>query len=104
MKKWAVTAVAAALAGIMAVPAFAGRIEKRQWNQQKRIHQGVRNGSLTPGEAARLEREQFRIERMERRLKADGNFSRRDRARVHHRLDHSSGHIYRAKHNRRAAP
>lgn len=104
MKMWVMTAVAAALAGTMAVPAFAGRIEKRQWNQQKRIHRGIRNGSLTPGEAARLEREQIRIGRMERRLKADGHFSRRDRARVHHRLDQSSRHIYRAKHNRRAAP
>ena len=104
MKKALATALFAALAMAIAVPAAAGGIDKRQWNQQKRIHQGIRSGSLTPGETARLEREQLRIERMERRLKADGNFSRRDRALVHHRLDHSSGHIYRAKHNGRMAP
>ena len=104
MKKALATALFAALAMAIAVPAAAGGIDKRQWNQQKRIHQGIRSGSLTPGETARLEREQLWIERMERRLKADGNFTRRDRARVHHRLDHSSGHIYRAKHNGRMAP
>jgi hypothetical protein len=104
MKKALTTALSAALAMAIAVPAAAGGIEQRQQNQQGRIQQGIHAGSLTPAEAARLEREQFRIERMERRLKADGNFTRRDRARVQHRLDHSSRHIYRAKHNRRAAP
>lgn len=102
MKKGFVMAMAAVvLAG--SAPALAGGIEQRQVNQQRRIHQGIRSGSLTPGEAARLTRQQFRTERLERRLKADGEFSHRDRARVHHRLDHSSRHIYRAKHNGRTA-
>lgn len=100
MKKEIAMAVAAVvLAGSTTV--FAAGIEQRQWNQRQRIHRGVHGGSLTPGEAARLEREQFRIERMERRLKADGDFTRRDRARVRHRLNRSSRHIYRAKHNGR---
>ena len=103
MKKELTTALAAALAMAMAVPAFAGRIEYRQQNQQKRIHQGVRNGSLTPGETARLERQQFRTERMKRGFRADGKFTRRERARVHHRLHHTSRNIFRAKHNRRGA-
>ncbi|OGP32965.1 MAG: hypothetical protein A2X88_08970 [Deltaproteobacteria bacterium GWC2_65_14] len=102
MKKGVAMAMAAiVLAG--STPALAAEIGQRQMNQQRRIHQGLRNGSLTPGEAARLEREQFRTERLERRLKADGDFTCRDRARVQHRLNHSSRHIYRAKHNGRTA-
>jgi hypothetical protein len=31
-------------------------INERQRNQQKRIGEGVENGSLTPGETARLEK------------------------------------------------
>lgn len=103
MKKGLTTALAAALAMAMAVPAFAGRIDHRQQNQQKRIHQGVRNRSLTPKETARLERQQLRTERMKRRFRADGKITRRERARVHHRLHHASRHICRAKHNRRGA-
>ena len=103
MKKGIAMAVAAmVLAGSATV--FAAGIEQRQRNQQHRIHQGIRSGSVTPGEAARLEREQVRIERMERRLKADGYFTRRDRARVQHRLNRSSRHICRAKHNGRTRP
>jgi len=102
MKKGVAMAMTAVvLAG--STPALAAGIEQRQMNQQRRIHQGIRNGSLTPGEAARLERQQFRTERLERRLKADGDFTCRDRARVQHRLNHSSRHIYRAKHNGRTA-
>lgn len=103
MKKRMTTALAAALAMSMAIPAFAARIEHREQIQQKRIHQGVRNGSLTKGEAARLERQQLRTDRMKRRFRADGKFTRRERARVHHRLHHASRHICRAKYNRRGA-
>lgn len=83
---------------------FAAGIGQRQWNQHRWIHQGIRCGSLTPGEAARLEREPFRTERLRRRLRADGDFSCRDRARVHHRLHRSSRHIFRARHNDRRYP
>jgi len=102
MKKALMTALAAALAMAMAAPAYAGRPEQRQRNQQKRIHQGIRSGSLTNGEAARLERQQFQLHRMKRRFQADGEFTRRERARVRHRQAHASGNIFRAKHNRRS--
>ncbi len=100
MKKALTTALAGVLAMAMAAPAFAGGPEQRQQNQQRRIHQGLRSGSLTGREAVRLEREQSRIHRMKKRFRADGEFTRRERARLHHRLDHASGHIWRAKHNR----
>ncbi|MBI5576402.1 MAG: hypothetical protein HY896_08565 [Deltaproteobacteria bacterium] len=109
MKRWIAAAAILAVAATIAVPAFAGDtdspgIEQRQRNQQQRIYNGVQNGSLTPGEAARLEREQARIERQEQRFKSDGNFTRRERAVINNRLDKSSGHIYREKHDRRTTP
>src|SRR5258708_38447582 len=36
-------------------------VNERQWNQQKRIGEGVENGSLTPGETARLEKQEAAI-------------------------------------------
>src|SRR4030066_365429 len=74
MKKALATALFAALAMAIAVPAAAGGIDKRQWNQQKRIHQGIRSGSLTPGETARLEREQLWFERRSGGPKGAGIF------------------------------
>lgn len=85
-------------------PAFPAGIGPRPWNQQQRIHQGVHGGSLTPREAARLGRELFRTERLRRRLRADGDFTCRDRARIHHRLHRSSRHMDRAKRNDRRYP
>ncbi len=100
MKKTLATVTAAVLL-VGSTTVFAAGIEQRQWNQQHRIHRGIRDGSLTPGEATRLSREQFRIERMERRFRADGRFTCRERARVHHRLNRSSRHIHRGRHNGR---
>lgn len=107
MKKGIVAA--AAMAMTITAPVFAGDtfspgIEQRQRNQQHRIYNGIQDGSITPGEAARLEREQARIEHQEQRLKADGDFTPRERAYIQKRLDRSSRHIYREKHDRQVAP
>ena len=93
-----------------AAPAFAqdgarreAQIDRVQDNQQDRIGQGIASGRLTPGEAARLERNQAGIERQSRRLEADGRFSRRDQRLVDRRQDRQSRAIYRLKHNGRHA-
>ena len=46
--------VAAALTFVLSASAQ-GRIEQRKDNQQARIANGIKNGSLTAGESARLE-------------------------------------------------
>ena len=79
----------------------APRIDRRQRNQQRQIQYGVRIGSITPREAARLERLLARIEHQERRFKADGHFTRAERARIHQLLDHSGRRIQLAMHNGR---
>ncbi len=103
MKRAAKAAVAALLVLSIASPALAlGPVGKRQVRQQKRIYQGVRSGELTPAETVRLEREQMRIERQKRRMLSDGNFTCRERIRIHRMQDRASRHIFRLKHNNRS--
>ncbi|MCS6292578.1 MAG: hypothetical protein H8J66_05835 [Nitrospira sp.] len=74
---------------------------QRNINQQNRIEQGVQSGRLTKKEAARLERGQARVDRTEARAGADGHVTGREQARIQHRENVQSRHIYREKHNGR---
>ncbi len=95
-----------ALALCLALPLLAQaqtstpRIDQRQANQQGRISQGVQSGELTPREAARLERGQAHVQRVEDKAKADGVVTNKERARIHHAQDVQSRKIYREKHDR----
>lgn len=95
-----------ALAVSLALPLLAlaqtntPNIDQRQANQEARIQQGVNSGSLTPREAARLERGQGRVDRMEGRAKADGVVTDRERARIQHAENRQSREINREKHDR----
>jgi hypothetical protein len=64
----------------LALPAFAQttstpRIDQRQAEQQRRIDQGVKSGELNKREAARLEKGQARIQKMEDKAMADGKMT-----------------------------
>lgn len=88
----------------LSTPAFAGPadtpvIDKRQANQEQRIDQGIASGQLTEREAARLERGQERVNRMEDRAKSDGVVTNQERARIQHAQDVESRRIYREKHD-----
>jgi hypothetical protein len=85
---------------ICCTPAWAaGRnINKRQARQQARIYQGIASGSLTQHEAARLERQEARINAREARDRRNG-FSPRERAQLERSLNHESRQIYRKKHD-----
>lgn len=74
---------------------------QRNINQQNRIEQGIQSGQLTNKEAARLERGQARVDRAEARAGADGHVTRREQARIQHRDNVQSRHIYKEKHNGR---
>jgi hypothetical protein len=91
-------------AGLLVPAAFAqhvkpGPIQHRKYNQQHRIAQGVKSGSLTPREARGLERKEAKINREERRMKADGNFTPQERARILRQQNAMSRQIYRQKHD-----
>lgn len=74
-------------------------INQRKDNQQERIGNGVENGSLTAGEATRLEKKETRINREEKRMKSDGNFTAAERAKVRNQQSHVSKQIYNQKHD-----
>lgn len=76
-------------------------INERQENQRDRIQQGVRSGELTRGETRRIVGEQREIREQEREARADGNYTRLERAEIQQELNQSSRHIYRVKHNDR---
>jgi len=92
------------VAAILSLSAFGQNtngIDKRERNEQKSIRQGVRSGELTWREFAKLEREQFKIRRLEHKAKSDGVVTFKERFRLHKNLNEARHDIYRAKHNRR---
>lgn len=77
-------------------------IDRREWRQSQRIHQGVRRGDLTRPEARRLWAGQMRIHRMERRGWRDGRLTNRERFRMERTLDRQNRRIFRLRHNGRS--
>ena len=76
-------------------------INQRQERQRHRIRDGINNGSLVRDEAKRLRKQQRRIAQLEADFRADGRFSRDERATIQARLDKASKRIYQLKHNDR---
>ena len=74
-------------------------IDRREQNQQKRVANGLKNGSLTSGEAAKIEGEEAKIQRDEAKAKADGVVTGRERAKLNRELNHTSHEIHHDKHN-----
>jgi len=100
------TAIAIAAGALFAGAAFAQAdyhsIEQRDRIQQERISRGIESGRLTPREADRLMAERARIERMERRARADGVLTYDERARIEAAQDRLARHINRELHDREA--
>ena len=93
--------VATALLALATTGAFAQNIQQRKFDQQSRIHQGVRSGALTRGETRNLESREASINREEYRMRRNdnGRLTGRDRAILNNRQNHLSNAIYRDKHN-----
>src|SRR5436190_10638080 len=94
--------LAAALGLAFSTGAFAqagaGTIQ-RDVNQQQRIEQGLQSGQLNTREAARLEREEAKVERDQSRAMRDGNLSPAEKARLAREQNKVSRDIYREKHD-----
>ena len=102
MKKTPIILTALAFIGLVfANSAMAGRVGKRQFRQNARIHQGVKSHELTFRETRTLRREQHRIQRTKRKALSDHVLTPRERARIEIRQDKASRDIYRLKHNNR---
>jgi len=98
MKK---SVVFAALAVLVSGSVLAGtpRYDARQQHQQERIVNGVQNGELTARETRRLAAGQVHLNRVERRAKADGVVTGRERAHMQHEANQQSRRIHRQKHD-----
>ena len=80
------------------------KIDKREAKQQKRIQNGVGNGSLTPKEASHLEKREDNIQKAEARDKADGKVTPKERRNLKHRENSVSKDINKKEHNKNVAP
>ena len=81
-------------------------VGQRRENQQDRIANGIRNGSMSAGEAAHAENRQQNINR---HIAADrsangGRLTAQERQNINRRQNGASRQIYRQKHNGRVAP
>ncbi|MEI6427839.1 MAG: hypothetical protein WCO45_05525 [Pseudanabaena sp. ELA607] len=81
--------------------ASAGEVANRLANQQSRIQQGVRDGTISKREFNNLERREASINRQRiADLKKDGgHLTAQDARQLNRRLDNTSAAIYRDRHN-----
>ena len=82
----------------------ANTIHERKENQQERIGEGVENGSLTAGEAARLEKREAGInqEIAAERTANGGKLTPAERAKIDRQQDRLSQDIHQQKHDAQA--
>ena len=78
-----------------------GRIKQRKENQQQRIANGVKNGSLTPKETAHLEQKEAALNKEIRhdRKENGGNLTNKEKAQVNRQQNRLSNDIYKQKHD-----
>jgi hypothetical protein len=76
-------------------------VNGREQNQQDRIANGVKNGSLTPGQAAHLENREQHIENQEKADMAahNGHLTKREQRQLNREQNRTSRQIYKDKHS-----
>lgn len=74
-------------------------VNTREQNQQNRIANGVKNGSMTPGQAAHVERQEQHIENQEKRDMAEhnGHLTKGEQKQLNHEENRTSREIHRDK-------
>jgi hypothetical protein len=93
---------AAAIAGLFSMTASAqttGSEVQRDVNQQNRIEQGLKNGSLSTKEASQLEHGEARIDKMESNAEKNGNLSPAEKARIQRAQNQESQRINQLENN-----
>ena len=104
-RTWMIAVLAAAMtsfASFALAQSATPRIDRREARQHACIHQGVRSGEVTRGEAMRLRGGQRHVNRMELRVKSDGQVTMRERQRINRAQNRQGRAIYRMKHNGRS--
>ena len=72
---------------------------RRDVNQQTRIENGLKDGSLSTKEAAKLEKEESRVDRLQAKDLKDGKLTNAERAQLNAAQNKVSGDIAADKHN-----
>lgn len=85
-------------------PANQPTVHQRIENQQNRIGNGVENGSLTAGEASRLERREANLHKEVKQMRSDGRLTPRERRTITRQQNQLSRNIYRQKHDAQVQP
>jgi len=77
------------------------QVNRRETNQQNRIANGVKNGQLTPGQTARLERGEQRLQNNEKRdmAKDNGHLTKQDQRQLNRESNRMSKRIATDKHS-----
>lgn len=90
-----------AAGAFLAAALHAQTVDQRRENQQDRVAQGIASGQLTPGETARIEGQEARVNRQihRDRLANGGTLTPGERQQVNREQNGLSGEIYRDKHN-----
>jgi CRISPR/Cas system-associated endoribonuclease Cas2 len=78
-------------------------VDQRQANQEARIQQGVKSGELTPKEAAKLEKGQDKVQKMENKAVADGKVTPKEQAKLERAQNKQSKKIAKKKNNPKKA-
>jgi hypothetical protein len=94
-----ITGICVLLASFTSISAMADRHDRRQVRQGARIHQGMKGGELTQGEAGKMKRTQARIRRKERKFEADGVVTPQEKAKLEKMQDRANKQIHKLKHN-----
>lgn len=93
------TAMVAVAWGGTALAQNAAGVVQRDANQQERIEQGLKSGQLNTKEAARLEREQSRIDKLQSKALEDGKLSEAEKQRIERAQNKASKNINQQKHD-----
>jgi hypothetical protein len=75
-------------------------VNNREQNQQNRIANGMKNGSMTPGQAGHVERQEQHIENQEKRDMAahNGHLTKGEQRQLNKEQNRTSREIYKDKH------
>lgn len=115
LKKFANSLAVLAISGFMTASAAAAQagpgqndpghprvneVNTREQNQQDRIANGVKNGTMAPGQAAHVERQEQHIQNQEKRDMAahNGHLTKPEQNKLNREQNHTSREIYRDKH------
>jgi hypothetical protein len=76
-------------------------VDQRRYNQQQRIANGIESGQIKPGEAAKLEGQEAKINREVRRDRVanGGKLTPAEKAKINREQNQESRRIYRDRHN-----